>query len=148
MELNVTLLLNNLFPENSIDAATKLLKLRRELENSIPVYLEGYGFNRLVKAHSCKDMFIRFIDYRRKIFLCYRKSDITANTNKSRESKQKLINSLYDMQMYNTNYQVVYGYLLSNARENNNNINEDIIFNNITITVLSGLKLLNFLFGD
>src|SRR6266853_122612 len=44
-------LINNLFPQNSIDAAIKLLKVRRDLENSIPLYLNDYGFCKLGKSN-------------------------------------------------------------------------------------------------
>src|SRR6266853_1745905 len=147
-------LINNLFPQNSIDAAIKLLKVRRDLENSIPLYLNDYGFCKLGKS---KDNlpFIRFIDYRRKIFLCYRKNDISSRTSKARELMQKLIESLYDMCLHNSNYQVIYGYLISTSNDNTQysrssgqSPSADIIVNNITINVLSGESLLRYVFQD
>src|SRR5271156_4744985 len=102
-------LIDNLFPLHSVEATIKLLKVRKDLENSIPSCLQDIGFIRLKKD---KNPFTVFIDYRRNIFLCYRKSDITANTVKSREAKQNLINSLYEMYQYNRNYQLIYGYLI------------------------------------
>src|SRR3981189_839677 len=107
-------LIDNFFPQDSIDGAIKLLKLRRDLYNSIPSYLRAHGFSRLSndKNDPNKNVFTCFIDYRRKIFLCYRKNDITANTTKSREAKQKLNNLLCEMQQYNPHYQVIYGYLI------------------------------------
>src|SRR6266853_6261179 len=137
-------IINNLFPQNSIDAANKLLKVRKDLENSIPAYLNDYGFSKLGKG---KDnlQFIRFIDYRRKIFLCYRKNDICSRTSKAQEMKQKLIESLYDMCLHNFNYQVIYGYLIPTTNEN---YSADIIVNNITINVLSGESLLRYVFQD
>src|SRR6266853_4402987 len=137
-------LINNLFPQNSIDAAIKLLKVRRDLENSIPIYLNEYGFSKLGKS---KDNlpFIRFINYRRKIFLCYRKNDISSRTSKAREMKQKLIELLYDMCLHNSNYQVIYGYLIPTSNEN---YSADIIVNSITINVLSGEALLRYVFQD
>lgn len=133
-------LIDNLFPLHSVEAAIKLLKVRRDLENSIPSCLQDIGFIRLKKD---KSPFTVFIDYRRNIFLCYRKSDITANTTKSREAKQKLINSLYEMYQYNPNYQLIYGYLIGD-----NSAPSDIIFNNMTINVLSGESLLRYLFNE
>ncbi len=135
-------LIDNLFPQNTIDAAIKLLKVRRDLENSIPSYLREIGFIRLKKD---KSPFTVFIDYKRNIFLCYRKSDITANTTKSREAKQKLINALYEMYQYNPNYQLIYGYLIGGG---NPVTPSEIIFNNMTINVLSGESLLHYLFGE
>src|SRR6266853_1155257 len=126
-------LINNLFPQNSIDAAIKLLKVRRDLEYSIPTYLNENGFSKLGKSKDIKLPFIRFIDYRRKIFLYYRKNDISSETSKAREMKQKLIESLYDMCQHNSNYQVIYGYLISIT---NDNYSTDIMVNNITINVL------------
>src|SRR5271156_3082080 len=134
-------LIDNLFLQYSVEAAIKLLKVRRDLENSIPSCLQDIGFIRLKKD---KSPFTVFMDYRRNIFLCYRKSDITANTTKSREAKQKLINSLYEMYQYNPNYQLIYGYLIGD----NSAPPSDIIFNNMTINVLSGESLLRYLFNE
>src|SRR6266853_1713645 len=111
-------LINNLFPQNSIDAAIKLLKVRRDLENSIPTYLNEYGFSKLGKSKDVKIPFARYIDYRRKIFLCYRKNDISGKTSKAREMEQNLIESLYDMCLHNSYYQVIYGYLILTSNEN------------------------------
>ena len=140
-------LINNLFPQNSIDAAIKLLKVRRDLENSIPLYLNDYGFSKLGKSRDIKLPFARFIDYRRKIFLCYRKNDISSRTSKARQMKQKLIESLYDMCLHNSNYQVIYGYLIPTSNDNSQ-YSADIIVNNITINVLSGESLLRYVFQD
>src|SRR6266853_1361373 len=116
------------------------------LENSIPLYLNDYGFCKLGKS---KDNlpFMRFINYRRKIFLCYRKNDISSRTSKAREMKQKLIESLYDMCLHNSNYQVIYGYLIPTINDNSQ-YSADIIVNNITINVLSGESLLRYVFQD
>src|SRR6266853_3703572 len=139
-------LINNLFPQNSIGAAIKLLKVRRDFENNIPIYLNEYGFSKLGKSRD-KLPFARFIDYKRKIFLCYRKNDISNKTSKAREMKQKLIESLYDMCLHNSNYQVIYGYLIPTSNENTQ-YSADIIVNNITINVLSGESLLRYVFQD
>src|SRR5271156_5186974 len=139
-------LIDNLFLQYSVEAAIKLLKVRRDLENSIPSCLQDIGFIRLKKD---KSPFTVFIDYRRNIFLCYRKSDITANTTKSRAAKQNLINSLYEMYQYNPNYQLIYGYLIGgNSVGDNSAPPSDIIFNNMTINVLSGESLLCYLFNE
>ena len=102
-------LIDNLFPLHSVEAAIKLLKVRRDLEKSIPSCLQEIGFIRLRKD---QNLFTVFIDYRRNVFLCYRKSDLSANTTKSKEAKQKLINALYKMYQYNPNYRLIYGYLI------------------------------------
>jgi len=132
--------INNLFPENSFEASMKLINTKKNIENNIPKYLEQYGF---IKIKIEKGNYY-FINYMRNIFLCYRKSDITANTTKSREAKQNLINSLYEMYQYNPNYQLIYGYLIGD----NSAPPSDIIFNNMTINVLSGESLLRYLFNE
>src|SRR5271156_2604609 len=132
-------LIDNLFPQHSVEAAIKLLKVRRDLEKSIPSCLQEIGFIRLRKD---QNPFTVFIDYRINVFLCYRKSDLSANTTKSKEAKQKLINALYKMYQYNPNYRLIYGYLIGG------NSPSDIIFNNMTINVLSGESLLRYLFGE
>ena len=79
----MTTFINNLFPENSFEASMKLINTKKNIENSIPKYLEQYGF---VKFKSEKGN-IFFINYMRNIFLCYRKT-LQALKNLKKKSKK------------------------------------------------------------
>ena len=135
----MTTFINNLFPENSFDATIKLINTKKAIENSIPKYLEQYGF---VKIKSEKGN-IYFINYMRNIFVCYRKKDFS-NTEKSKEKKQKVINDLCELINNNPNYKLIYGYLISSSELGT----ETLIVNNSTIIVLSGEYMLRQLLQE
>ena len=120
--------INNLFPENSFEASMKLINTKKNIENNIPKYLEQYGF---IKIKIEKGNYY-FINYMRNIFLCYRKKDFT-NTEKSKEKKQKVISELCELKKNNSNYQLIYGFIIVNT----DNIDNEIVVNNNTILVLS-----------
>src|SRR5271156_5161593 len=122
-------LIDNLFLQYSVEAAIKLLKVRRDLENSIPSCLQDIGFIRLKKDKSPFTV-LSIID---EIYFYVIERVISPPTlpSQEKEAKQQLINSLYEMYQYNPNYQLIYGYLIGD-----NSAPSDIIFNNMTINVL------------
>lgn len=134
--------INNLFPENSFEASMKLINTKKNIENNIPKYLEQYGF---IKIKIEKGNYY-FINYMRNIFLCYRKKDFT-NTEKSKEKKQKVINELCELIKNNSNYQLIYGYLINDTKDSELGTST-IVVNNNTITVLSGEYMLKNLLQD
>src|SRR5271156_4228054 len=131
--------INNLFPENSFEASMKLINTKKNIENNIPKYLEQYGF---IKIKIEKGNYY-FINYMRNIFLCYRKKDFT-NTEKSKEKKQKVISELCELKKNNPNYQLIYGFIIVNT----DNIDNEIVVNNNTILVLSGEYMLKNLLQE
>ena len=134
--------IHNLFPENSFEASMKLINTKKNIENSIPKYLEQYGFIK-IKSDSGNTF---FINYMRNIFLCYRKKDFT-NTGKSKEKKQKVINELCELIKNNPNYQLIYGYLINDTGDSELGTST-IVVNNNTITVLSGEYMLKNLLQE
>src|SRR5271167_1567379 len=134
--------IHNLFPENSFEASMKLINTKKNIENSIPKYLEQYGFIK-IKSDSGNTF---FINYMRNIFLCYRKKDFT-NTEKSKEKKQKVINELCELKKNNPNYQLIYGYLINDTGDSELGTST-IVVNNNTITVLSGEYMLKNLLQE
>ena len=141
-------IINNLFPENSFEASMKLINTKKSIENSIPKYLEQYGFVKLKTTKGLEDR-VRsekgntyFINFMRNIFLCYRKKDFT-NTEKSKEKKQKVISDLCELIKNNPNYQLIYGYLIGTTE-----LGIDIVSNNNIITVLSGEYMLRHLLQE